>query len=77
MKKVGKTIRPFRYDENQIPYDFTAKVTNRLKGLDLTDRVHEEQRTEVYNMVLKVETKNIPPDRNATRQNCCLRRLYK
>ena len=40
-KKVGKTTRPFRYDLNQIPYDYTVKVTNRFKGLDLIDRVPE------------------------------------
>jgi len=39
LKKVGKTTRPFRYDLNQIPYDYTVKVTNRFKGLDLIDRV--------------------------------------
>ena len=42
LKKVGKTIRPFRYDLNQIPYDYTAEVRNRFKGLDLTDRVPDE-----------------------------------
>ena len=42
LKKVGKTTRPFRYDLNQIPYDYTVKVTNRFKGLDLTDRVPDE-----------------------------------
>ena len=42
MKKVGKTTRPFRYDLNQIPYDFIVEVTNRFKGLDLIDRVSEE-----------------------------------
>ena len=41
-KKVGKTTRPFRYDLNQIPYNYTLEVTNRFKGLDLTDRVPEE-----------------------------------
>ena len=41
-KKVGKTTRPFRYGQNQIPYDYTVKVTNRFKGLDLIDRVPEE-----------------------------------
>ena len=40
MKKVGKTTRPFRYDLNQIPYDYTVEVRNRFKGLDLIDRVH-------------------------------------
>ena len=47
LKKVGKTIRPFRYDLNQIPYKYTMEVTNRLKGLGLTDRVPEELWTEV------------------------------
>ena len=42
MKKVGKTARPFRYDLNQIPYDYTVEMTNRFKGLDLIDRVLEE-----------------------------------
>ena len=42
MKKVGKTTRPFRYDLNQIPYDYTVEVTNRFKGLGLVDRVPEE-----------------------------------
>ena len=42
LKKVGKTARPFRYDLNQIPYDYTVEVTNRLKGLYLIDRVPEE-----------------------------------
>ena len=42
LKKVGKTTRPFRYDLNQIPYDYTVEVTKRFKGLDLTDKVPEE-----------------------------------
>ena len=42
LKKVGKTVRPFRYDLNQIPYDYTVEVTNRFKGLDLIDRMPEE-----------------------------------
>ena len=46
MKKVGKTTRPFRYDLNQIPYDYTVEMTNRLKGLDLADRVAEELQTD-------------------------------
>ena len=44
LKKVGKTTRPFRYNLNQIPYDYTGEVTNRLKGLDLIDRVPDENR---------------------------------
>ena len=42
MKKVGKTIRPFRYNLNQYPYDYTVKITNKLKGLDLVDSMSEE-----------------------------------
>ena len=51
MKKVGKTTRPFRYDLNEIPYDYTVKVMNSLKGVDLVDRVPEELWTEVHNIV--------------------------
>ena len=51
LKKVGKTTRPFRYDLNQIPYNYTVKVTNRLKGLDLIDRVSEELWTEIHGTV--------------------------
>ena len=51
MKKVGKTTRPFRYDLNQIPYDYTVEVRNRFKGLDLTDRVPDELWNEVRNIV--------------------------
>ena len=51
LKKVGKTIRPFRYDLNQIPYDYTAEVRNRFKGRDLIDRVPDELWTEVRDIV--------------------------
>ena len=51
LKKVGKTTRPFRYDLNQIPYDYTVEVTNRVKGLDLTDKMPEELWTEFNNIV--------------------------
>ena len=51
LKKVGKTIRPFRYDVNQIPYHYTVEVINRFKGLHLVDRVPEELLTEVRNIV--------------------------
>ena len=51
MKKVGKTTRPFRYDLNQIPYDYTVEVRNRFKGLDLIDRVPEELWMEVHDIV--------------------------
>ena len=52
LKKVGKTTRPFRYDLNQIPYDYTVEVRNRFKGLNLIDRVPEELLMEVYHVVL-------------------------
>ena len=61
MKKVGKTTRTFRYDLNQIPYDYTVEVTNRFKGQDLVHRVLEELWTEVCNTVQEVVTKAIPP----------------
>ena len=51
MKKAEKTTRPFRYDLNQVPYDYTVEVANRFKGLDLVDRVKEELWTEVSNIV--------------------------
>ena len=51
LKKVGKTVRPFRYDLNQIPYDYTVEVRNRFKGLDLIDRVPDELWTEVRDIV--------------------------
>ena len=60
MKKVGKTTRPFRYDLNQIPYDYTVEVTNKFKGLDLIERVLEELRTEVHDIVLEAVIKTIP-----------------
>ena len=51
LKKVGKTTRPFRYDLNQIPYDYTVEMRNRFKGLDLIDRVPEELCMEFHNIV--------------------------
>ena len=63
MKKVGKTTRPFKYDINQIPYDYTVEVTNRFKGLDLIDRVPEELWTEVCNTVQEAVTKTIPKEK--------------
>ena len=60
MKKVGKTTRPFRYDINLILYNYTVKVTNRFKGLDLIDRVPKEQWTEVHDIVQEAGIKNIP-----------------
>ena len=60
MKKVGKTTRPFRYDLNQISYDYTVEVRNRFKGLDLTDRVPDELRTEVHDIVQEAGIKTTP-----------------
>ena len=59
LKKVGKTSRPFRYDLNQNPYDYTVEVTNRFKGLELIDRVPEELWTEVRNTAQEALTKTI------------------
>ena len=77
MKKVGKTTRPFSYDLNQIPYNYTVEVTKRFKGLDLVARVPEELWVEFPNTLQDAVTKLSPRKRNATRQNGCLRRLYK
>ena len=63
LKKVGKTTRPFRYDLNQIPYDYTVKVTNRFKELDLIDRVPDELWTEVHDTVQETEIKTIPMEK--------------
>ena len=60
MKKVGKTTRPFMYDLNHIPYDYTVEVTNRFKELDLKDRVPDELRMQVHDPVQEVVIKTIP-----------------
>ena len=60
LKKVGKTTRQFRYDLNQIPYDYTVEVRNRIEGLDLIDRVTEELWTEVSDIIQEAVIKNIP-----------------
>ena len=60
LRKVGKTTRPFRYDLNQIPYDYTVEVTNRFKGSDQIDRVPEELWTEVPDIVQQAMIKTIP-----------------
>ena len=60
MKEVGKTNRPFRYDLNQIPNDYTAEVRNRFKGLDLIDRVPDELWMEVCDIVQETGIKTIP-----------------
>ena len=63
MKKVGKTARPFRYDFNQIPYDYTVEVRNRFKELDLIDRVPKELWTEVRDTVQEAGIKTIPQEK--------------
>ena len=63
MKKVGKITRPFRHDLNQIPYDYTVKVRNRFKGLDLIDRVPDELWTEVRDIVQETGIKTIPREK--------------
>src|SRR5574341_798849 len=60
LKKVGKTTRPFRYDLNQIPYDYTVEVRNRFKGLDLIDRVSDELWNEIRDIVQETGIKTIP-----------------
>ena len=63
MKKVGKTARPFRYDLNQVPYDYTVEVSNRFKGLVLIDRVPDELWNEVRGIVQETGMKTIPMEK--------------
>ena len=63
LKKAGKTARPFKYDLNQIPYDYTVEVRNRFKGLDLTDRLPDELWTEVCDIVQEMGIKTIPKEK--------------
>ena len=63
LKKVRKTARPFRYDLNQIPYDYTLEVRNRFKGLDLIDRVPDELWNEVHDIVQETGIKTIPMEK--------------
>ena len=76
MKKIGKTLRPFSYDLNQILYNYTVEVTNRFKGLDLMDRVHEELWT-VRDIVQEAVIKTIPKKKKCKKANGCLRSPYK
>ena len=63
LKKIGKTARPFRYDLNQIPYDYTVKVRNRIKGLELINRVPDELWMEVHDTVQETGIKSIPMEK--------------
>ena len=71
MKKVGKTTRPFRYDLNQIPCDYTVEVRNRFKALDLIDRGPDELWMEVRDIVQEIGIRPSPWERNAKKQNGC------
>ena len=77
MKKVGKTTRSFRYNLNQIHYDYTVELRNRFKGLDLIDRVPDELWTEVPGIVQETGIRPSLRKGNARKQNGCLRRPYK
>ena len=75
LKKVGKTTRPFRYELNQTPYDYTVEVRNRFKGLDLIDRVPDELWNEAHDR--RQGSRPSAWKRNAKKQNGCLGRPYK
>ena len=77
VKKVGKTARPFRYDLNQISYDYTVEVRNRFKGLDLIDRVPDELWNGFMTLYSRQGSRPSPWKRNAKKQNGSLRRPYK
>ena len=67
MKKIGKTTRPFRYDLNQIPYDYTVEAANRFNGLDLLDGVPEELWTEIHEIVQEAVIKTNPKEKEYTK----------
>ena len=77
LKKVGKTARPFRYDLNQIPYDYTVEVRNRFKGLDLIDRVPDELWNEVHHIVQETGIKIIPMEKKCKKANSCEKKRSK
>ena len=77
MEEIRKTTRPFRYDLNQIPYDYTVEVRNRFKRLDLIDRAPNELWTEVHDIVQETGIKTIPKKKKCKKANGCLRRPYK
>ena len=78
LQKVGKTTRPFRYDLNQISYDYPVEVRNRFKGLDLIDTVPEELWTEVHDIVQEAVIKTIPRKKKCKKgKMVVLRRTYK
>ena len=77
LKKVRKTTISFRYDLNQIQYDYAMEVTNSFKGLDLVHRVPEGLWAEFHNIVQEVVTKPSQRKRNSRRQSGCVSKLYK
>ena len=77
MQKVRKTTRPFRYDLNQIPYDYTVEVRKGFKGLDLIDRVPDELWNEVCDIVQETGIKAIPMEKKCKKENGSLGRPYK
>ena len=77
LKKVEKTTKPFRYDLNEIPYDYTMEVRNRFKGLDLIDRVPEELWTEVRDIVQETGIKTISMEKKCKKAKWLSRRHYK
>ena len=77
LKKVGKTTRPFRYDLNQIPYDYTVEVTNRYKGSDLIAERPKNDGRRFMTLYRRQGSRPSSRERNAKKQNGCLRRPYK
>ena len=77
LKKVGKITRPFRYDLNQIPYDYTVEVRNRFKGLDMIDKVPDELWMRFMTLYRRQGSRPSPRKRNAKKQNDCLKSPYK
>ena len=77
LKKGGKTTRPFRYDLNQIPYDYTVEVRNRFKGLDLIDRVPDKLRNEVRDIVQETGIKTIPMEKKCKKEKWLSEEAFK
>ena len=77
MKKVWKTTRPFKYDLNQILYDYTVEVRNRFKGLDLIDRMPDELWTKVHDTVQETGIKTIPKKKKCKKRKMAVRRALK
>ena len=77
LKKIGKTARPFRYDLNENPYNYTVEGRNRFKGLDLIDRVPDELWRRFVTLYRRQGSRPSPWKRNAKKQNGCLGRPYK